>query len=75
MYTEVTLKHHKKKIQEMIEVETNNPQNWRIKNWLNDETVQIKRLLNDMVRQNLITIEFQNDNGKIRRVIKNKFLL
>ena len=69
----MTLKHYKQIIKDRIETDTDNPQNWKLKKWIGDESVQIKRLLNDMVRENLITIHYEEDRGKVRRILKNKF--
>ena len=66
----MTLKFEKQKVLDFIDT-NNNPQNWRLKNMLGP-SIQIKRLLNDMQREGLITIEFQNDGGKIRRVLTKK---
>lgn len=69
----MTLKHHKQIIKDKIVTETNNPQNWRIKKWIKDDYINVKRLIKDMERENLITIRYENDNGKIRRILTNKF--
>lgn len=68
----MTLKHYKQIVKDKIVTDTDNPQNWRIKKWLGDETIHIKRLLNDMVREGLITIHYEEDRGKVKRIIKNK---
>ena len=68
----MTLRHYKQIIKDKIVTETDNPQNWRIKKWIDDDSIHIKRLLNDMVRENLITIHYEEDRGKVKRIIKNK---
>ena len=65
----MSLRHFQEILIDKVKTETNNPQNWRIKKWLNDDTIHIKRLLKDMEREGIITITFENDNGKIRRII------
>lgn len=63
------LKHYKKEVLTRIDTETNNPQNWRIKNWVNDERINVKRLLKDMQREKLISIHFEEDRGKVKRIL------
>ena len=64
------LKHFKGIILEKIDTETNNPQNWRIKKWIQAEHIDVKRLLKDMQKEGLIDIKFVDDRGKIRRILK-----
>lgn len=66
---EITLKHEKKKFLNYIETENSNPQDWRIKQLLDRPDISVKRLLKDLARQGYISIEFQNDGGKVRRMI------
>ena len=66
----MSLRHYREIIVDKVSSETNNPQNWRIKTWLNNPNIHVKRLLNDMVREGVIEITFENDRGKIRRIIK-----
>ena len=66
----MTLKFEKQRVLDLIDT-NDNPQNWRLKN-LVGPSIQIKRLLNDMKREGLITINFVNDGGKIRRVLTKK---
>ena len=68
----MTLIHYKSLVQEKIETECNNPTNNRMYKWLDNKEIKLKRLLKDMVRQGLITIHFEEDIGKIRRIITNK---
>ena len=70
--TFITLKQEKELLQEKIDTVCNNPQDYKIKKWLKNPNVQVKRLLMDMVRQGFITIEFVAEGYKVRRVIKNK---
>ena len=66
----MSLRHYREIIVDKVSSETNNPQNWRIKTWLNNPNIHVKRLLKDMVRDGVIEITFENDRGKIRRIIK-----
>ena len=68
----MTLKHYKQRIKDYIET-NDNPQNWRLYQVINNPDIKLKRLLKDMERENLITIRFENDNGKIRRILTNKY--
>jgi hypothetical protein len=67
----MTLEHYKQKVKDYIKV-NNNPQNWRLYNLINNPDIKVKRLLKDMEREGLITIHFENDNGKVRRILTNK---
>lgn len=67
----MTQRHVKQKIKDFIET-NDNPQNWRLYKVINDENIKLKRLLNDMVRENLITIHYENEGKKVKRIIKNK---
>lgn len=67
----MTLIHYKQKVKDYIEI-NDNPQNWRLYQLINNPDIKLKRLLKDMERENLITIRFENDNGKIRRILTNK---
>ena len=67
----MTLKHYKQIVKDNILL-NDNPQNWRLKQWIQDESINVKRLLKDMERENLITIHYENDRGKVRRILKNK---
>ena len=64
----MTLIHYKQKVIDSIK-HNNNPQNWRLYELLNNKDVKLKRLLKDMVREGLITIHFEKDEGKVRRVL------
>lgn len=68
----MTLIHYKQKVKDYIEI-NDNPQNWRLYQLINNPDIKLKRLLKDMERENLITIRFENDNGKIRRILTNKY--
>ena len=68
----MTLRHYKQIVKDNILI-NDNPQTWRIKQWIQDESINVKRLLKDMERENLITINFVTEpSGKVRRVLKNK---
>ena len=66
---EMTLKHEKKKFLNYIETENSNPQDWRIKQLLDRPDISVKRLLRDLSREGYIDIRFENDRGKVRRMI------
>ena len=68
----MTLKHIKQKVKDYIET-NDNPQNWRLYNVINNPDIKLKRLLKDMERENLITIHYEEDRGKVKRIIKNKY--
>ena len=68
----MTLKEYKQRIKDYIEI-NNSPQNWRLYQVINNPDVKLKRLLKDMERENLITIHFENDRGKIKRILTNKY--
>lgn len=67
----MTLKEYKQRIKDFIQT-NDNPQNWRLYKVINNPDIKLKRLLNDMVRENLITIHYEEDRGKVKRIIKNK---
>jgi len=67
----MTLREYKQRIKDFIET-NDNPQNWRLYKVINNPDIKLKRLLNDMVRENLITIHYEEDRGKVKRIIKNK---
>ena len=62
------LVHYKQKVIDSIKY-NNNPQNWRLYELLNNKDVKLTRLLKDMVREGLITIHFEKDGHKVRRVL------
>ena len=67
----MTLREYKQRVKDFIET-NDNPQNWRLYKVINNPDIKLKRLLNDMVRENLITIHYEEDRGKVKRIIKNK---
>ncbi len=67
----MTQRHIKQKIKDFIEI-NDNPQNWRLYKVINNPDIKLKRLLKDMVREELITIHYEEDRGKVKRIIKNK---
>ena len=70
--TTITQRANKQKILDSID-HNNNPQNWRLINLINDKSISIKRLLKDMERQNLISIQFITEpSGRVRRVLTKK---
>jgi len=64
----MTLVHYKQKVIDSIAY-NNNPQNWRLYALLNNKDVKLTRLLKDMIREGLITIHFEEDRGKVKRII------
>ena len=68
----MTLKHYKQAIKDFV-VDNPSPQNWRLYKVLNNTDIKLKRLLKDMVREDLITITFKEDRGKVLRIIENKY--
>lgn len=73
--TFITLKTEKMIVQNNIDTVCNNPQDYKVKKWVNNSNVQVKRLLMDMVRQGFITMEFVCEGHKVRRVLKNKIYI
>lgn len=67
----MTLRHTKQKIKDFIET-NDNPQDWRLYKVIDNPDIKLKRLLKDMVRENLITIHYENEGKKVKRIIKNK---
>ena len=67
----MTLREYKQRVKDFIET-NDNPQDWRLYKVLNNPDVKLKRLLKDMVRENLITIHYEEERGKVKRIIKNK---
>ena len=68
----MTLKEYKQRVKDYIEI-NDNPQNWRLYQLINNPDVKLKRLLKDMERENLITIHYEEDRGKVKRILKNKY--
>ena len=71
----IKLIHYKSLVQEKVETECNNPTNNRMYKWLDNKDIKLKRLLKDMVREGLITIHYEEDRKKIRRIITNKLMV
>ena len=67
----MTQRQIKQNIKDFIET-NDNPQNWRLYKVINNPDIKLKRLLKDMVRENLITIHYEENKGKVKRIIKNK---
>jgi hypothetical protein len=68
----MTLIHYKQKVKDNI-VHHPAPQDWRLKQWVNNETVQVRRLIKDMEREGLITIEHVHEpSGRVLRILTNK---
>ena len=63
-----TLKHYKTIILENI-IHDSDPNDYHIKRWIKAPHLQIKRLLKDMEREGLITIQMVNDRGCVRRIL------
>jgi len=68
----MTLREYKQRVKDFIEINPS-PQNWRLYKVINNPDIKLKRLLKDMVREDLITIHFEEENGKVKRIIKNKY--
>jgi cyanate lyase len=66
----MTLVHYKQKVIDYVSTERSDPQAWRLYALLNNKDIKLKRLLNDMVREGLISIHHVTDpSGKVRRHI------
>ena len=68
----MTLKHIKQKVKDYILLNPS-PQNWRLYKVIDNPDIKLKRLLKDMERENLITIHYEEDRGKVKRILKNKY--
>jgi hypothetical protein len=66
----ITLRHYKEIVLDKIKTDTDNPQTYKVKKWINDDTINVKRLLKDMEREKLISISFVEDRGKVKRILK-----
>ena len=66
------LKHYQDIVLHGIRTQTDNPQNWRLRQWVNDESVNVVRLIKDMKRRGVIDIVYTEDRGKMRRHLKIK---
>jgi len=62
-----TLVHYKTIILEKI-VHDSDPNDRHIKEWTSPD-IQVKRLLKDMVREGLISINYKKDGKTVRRVL------
>ena len=67
----MNLKHYKQLVLDSIP-ENSNPQDWRLKNLINNPEIQVRRLLKDMQREGLIDIHYETDRGKVRRILTRK---
>jgi len=65
----MTLIHYKQKVIDYVSTERSDPQDWRLYALLNNKDIKLKRLLKDMVREGLITIDFEEDRGKVKRIL------
>ena len=63
-----TLIHHKQRVLDMILVDAD-PNDRHIKQWTSKH-IQVKRLLRDMVKDQLITIEYIHKGGTCKRYLK-----
>ena len=61
--------HYKQKVLDYVSTERRDPQDWRLYALLNNKDIKLKRLLKDMVREGLITIDFEEDRGKVKRIL------
>ena len=66
------LSHYQQIVLNGIRTETDNPQNWRLKKWINNDQVNVVRLIKDMKRRGVIDIVYVEDRGKMRRHLKIK---
>jgi hypothetical protein len=62
------LVHHKQRVLDMILVDAD-PNDRHIKQWTSNN-IQVKRLLRDMVKDQLITIEYIHKGGTCKRYLK-----
>ena len=63
----MTLIHYKQRVLDMIQIDSD-PNDRHIKQWTSKD-VQVKRLLRDMVRDQLIKIEYIKQGGTTKRYI------
>jgi hypothetical protein len=63
----ITLKHHKQSILDHILVKRD-PNDRHIKEWTAPD-IQVRRMLRDMVRDQLVTIEYLKVGGTVKRYI------
>ena len=68
----MTLREYKQRVKDYIEINPT-PQSWRLYKVINNPDVKLKRLLKDMEREQLITINYVTEpSGKVLRILKNK---
>ena len=65
----MTLRHYKEKILHGIRTETDNPQNYKMYKWLGNPDIKLGPLLKSMQRDGIIEIHFEEDRGKVKRII------
>ena len=63
----MTLTHYKQRVLDMIQIDSD-PNDRHIREWTSKD-VQVKRLLRDMVKDQLIKIEYINKGGTVKRYI------
>ena len=63
----MTLIHYKQKVLDMIQLDSD-PNDRHIREWTSKD-IQVKRLLRDMVREQLITIEYIKVGGTTKRYL------
>lgn len=69
-YESMNLQHYKDIILERIQCDVD-PNDRHIREWT-AEWIQVNRLLKQMQREGLISIEYFNDRGCVRRLLKKK---
>ena len=63
----MTLTHYKQKVLDMIQIDSD-PNDRHIKEWTSQD-IQVKRLLRDMVRDQLITVRYIKEGGTTKRYL------
>jgi hypothetical protein len=63
----MTLVHYKQKVLDMIQIDSD-PNDRHIKEWTSKD-IQVKRLLRDMVREQLIRVEYIKVGGTTKRYL------
>ena len=66
----MTIIHYKQKVLDYVTNERSDPQAWRLYQVINNKDIKLKRLLKDMQREGLISINLVTEpSGKVRRHI------
>ena len=64
-------RHYKIAIQEYVKTNPS-PQSRKLYKVINNPNIKLKSLLKEMVADGLISIRYENDRGKILRIIENQ---